>query len=224
MSVLYRELRSELLRVAPEAPLSLVVDLLRESSRDLFNRSHAWRETYDITLVNGQAEYDVLDSTITGIPYTIADAAFEVEVASWKCVMYNNQEVVHRTKDKIAAVGDATTQSRFWGYTNPTGSTIRLMGTPTSVEDTQLLTVTVALKPARERSMIWSDDMVDKYKDTIVSGALARLLKIPRMPWKDLALSAHYEALFREGCDDANNQGQTASSRRVVRITGYGGI
>lgn len=221
-----RDLRSELLRFAPEAPLSLVVDLLRESAREFFARSHAWRETFTIPLVDGQAVYELLDennASVAATHYNVTDSAFEIDVVSWHEVSFNEAPIQKRTNADLHK-RQPLSDRRFWAFSNPTKTSIMLHGTPTAAEDTELLTVTVSLRPALNRRVITNDEMIELYKDGIVSGALARLLLLPRQPWTDKSLVPFYSQRFEDAILDADNRAQTQHSRHIVRTTRYGGL
>lgn len=226
-----RELRNELLRYAPEAPLTLVVDLLRESAREFFDRSHAWQETIAIPAVAGVQNYDILARLeAMGAPwYNATDDEVEVDVVSVERVMHPTKgEVPKRTQREVAAAQrDAVTGAPIlWGYTQPTKSTLQILTTPTAADVTALVSfeVTVSFKPARGRRFIINDAMIDLYKDGIVNGALARLLLLPRMPWTAVQLAGVFQQKFDDAVLAADNKAQTDYSRKVTRVTGYGGL
>lgn len=228
MAVEFRELRSELLRYAPEAPTPLVIDMLREASREFFSRSHCWRESFNITLEDGEDTYELLDADAaehpTYIQVDVDTGYFADDVVSWHEVIFDGkQRVTPRTRAELARSLPRST-AIFFGFENPTRSSIRLVGTPTAAEDTKLLNVTVSLMPSRQALQISSDEMVNAYKDIIVAGALFRLLTMSRQPWYDARNAMIYAARFEAGILDADNRAQTQYKRHIVRRTTYGGL
>lgn len=233
MAVAFRDLYGEVLRYAVEAPGHLVTDVLREAARDFFARSHAWRETVEFDLVEGQDTYDLLntpdpeeDPPITAlIPgfYDTANSRYDVDIVSWHEVKFDDKPVTKRTRAEIHRnLPEPTTV--FWGYENPTQRVIRLIGVPTAEHEGMTVTATLSLKPSRQTLQIVSDEMVDLYKDGIVNGAVARLLLIPRQPWSNPGQAGYHTVRFEEAILDADNRAQTQYSRRVNRTTGYGGL
>ena len=234
MSVAFRTLYGEVLRYAPEAPGVLVNDVLREAARDFFSRSHAWRETVDLTLVDGQDTYEILntpdpdadpDPIPANVPafYDSVNGYYHVDVVSWHEVRYADEPLKKRTAAETHRQVPTPTEI-FWGFENPTKDTIRLIGTPGANEDGETLTVTISVKPSRQARSIISDEMVDLYKDAIVNGAVARLLLIPRQPWTNPNQASYHMIRFDEAILDADNRAQTQYSRHIVRKTRYGGL
>lgn len=227
MSVALRELYGEVLRYAPEAPGSLVTDVLRESARDFFTRSHAWRVPVTFQLVADQDTYDLLtadeDNLLAPDFYNADGAYYEVDIVSWHEVRYDDTPLQKRT---IAATHRESPRPTelFWGFENPTKSSIRLIGVPSTDEDGEDLSVIVSVKPSRQTRVILDDEMVDLYKDGIVNGAVARLMLIPRQPWSNPGQASYHTVRFEEAILAADNAAQTQHSRHVVRKTRYGGL
>jgi hypothetical protein len=61
------------------------------------------------------------------------------------------------------------------------------------------------------------------YRDTIVNGALFRLLRLPSKEWTDLAGAQVYGSLFNAGIIEADRRARNADAG-VVRKVSYGGI
>lgn len=224
MTVDLRELRNEVLRNAPEAPLSLVVDLLRESAREFFARSQAWRETFTIPLVADQTVYRLFDADNDSVAgHLNEDDEFDTEVVGWHEVVYNETAIPKWTDAKLHR-NLPLSETGIWAFSCPNQAEIKLYGIPGDEDEGELLTVTVSLRPARNRRFIVNDDIVDMYKDDIVAGALARLFVMPRQPWTDLSLVPYHTARFEDAIRAADNRAQTQHARHVVRIVGYGGI
>jgi len=64
---------------------------------------------------------------------------------------------------------------------------------------------------------------MNDFRDTIINGALNRLLRIPNKDWTDLNGAQYYGTLFNQGVDEAERRARNADTgvrRRVM----YGGI
>lgn len=234
MSTAIRTLYGEILRYAPEAPGVLVTDIVREAAREFFSRSHAWRETVTLVLVDGVSTYDLLntpdpdaepDPIPANVPsfYDEAAATYLVDIVSWHEVSFAGEPVKKRTVAEVHNIVPKPT-APLWGFTNPTKSTIELIGAPSSEEDGETLTITVSLKPSRSAREILNDDMVDLYKDAIVHGAVSRLMLLPRQPWSNPGQATYHLARFEDAILDADNRAQTQYSRHIVRKVRYGGL
>lgn len=235
MSVDYRDLRNELLRYAPEAPLALIVDLLRESAREFFTRSCAWRQVIKFPLVADQSDYDVLDiATFAGVsdefipPYATTGApavfdAFEVDIVAWHDVVAKESPIEKLTTQRLMRYGRMPS-GQLIGFTTPQKHVIRIYGTPNAALDGELVSAFVSLQPSRTRRFIANDDMVDLYKKGIVAGAVKRLLSMPRQPWTNINLSLVHEGDYERAILDADDRAQKEYSRNVTRTTSYGGL
>jgi len=72
--------------------------------------------------------------------------------------------------------------------------------------------VVVATRPARGATSL-EDDLYDRWCETVISGALARIHAIPNQPFSDPAIAQQQQALFMFGANKARMEG---SFNRVV--------
>ena len=81
------------------------------------------------------------------------------------------------------------------------------------------------LKPTHSSSSC-SDDVMNDYRDTIINGALYRLLRVPGREWTDYPGAQVYGSLFLQGIADAESRALQKETRiaRKVRYGGAGGI
>jgi hypothetical protein len=80
----------------------------------------------------------------------------------------------------------------------------------------------VQLKPT-QTSTAADDELMSEYRDTIVNGALFRLLRLPSKDWTDFAGAQVYAALFAEGITQADRRARNADVG-IARKVSYGGI
>ena len=78
------------------------------------------------------------------------------------------------------------------------------------------------LKPTHT-STSCSDDVMNDYRDTLINGALTRLLRMPSREWTDDAGAGVFAALFAEQIVEAEKRGRQ-SETRVARKVKYGGL
>jgi hypothetical protein len=81
--------------------------------------------------------------------------------------------------------------------------------------------VRAVLKPTHTSSAC-DDGVMNDYRDTIINGALFRLLRIPNKEWTDLQGARVYGSLFNEGTMIAERKARGADTG-VARRVRYGG-
>tara|TARA_Y100000114_G_scaffold102447_1_gene95608 strand:+ start:569 stop:1261 length:693 start_codon:yes stop_codon:yes gene_type:complete len=78
------------------------------------------------------------------------------------------------------------------------------------------------LKPTHS-STACSTQVMDDYRDTIINGALFRLLRTPSQPWTDLTGAQVYASMFSQGIVDAERRARHADEGIARRVT-YRGV
>ena len=63
---------------------------------------------------------------------------------------------------------------------------------------------------------------MNDYRDTIINGALFRLLRMPNKEWTDLSAAGVYGQLFNSGVEAAERRARQADTA-VARTVKYGG-
>ena len=81
--------------------------------------------------------------------------------------------------------------------------------------------VRAVLRPTHT-STSCDNDVMNDYRDTIINGALFRLLRIPNKDWSDMKGAAVYGELFSRGVDDAERRARNADTA-IHRSVKYGG-
>jgi len=100
-------------------------------------------------------------------------------------------------------------------------STFRIAPVPnTTVSNSTILRV--ALKPTQTSSAC-DVSVIDNYRDTIINGAIFRLLRMPNQAWTDYKGANIYGGLFASGIRDAELKARHADEG-VARKVKYGGL
>lgn len=77
----------------------------------------------------------------------------------------------------------------------------------------------VSLKPTRAATT-FPDDLFEEYVDDIANGALSRLLKMPKVDWRDVACAVDKEAEYRSRCGIVAAVVAKGSARTKQRVNG----
>jgi hypothetical protein len=104
-------------------------------------------------------------------------------------------------------------------YLKDDGNRLSLFPSP---DDSGEFTIRVVLRPAATSNGIKST-VLDDYKETILYGALFRLLRHPAKEWGDPKGAEMYGNLFTIGLRDAEIKSRQADTG-IARSTKYGGI
>lgn len=213
MATLYESLLPEIIPMVPACPDSLIESNIRAAVIELCEKTGVYQAELDpVTTVGGIFEYDLEapnGTAVHKIMWVVHDGKdlepistnlLEQRLPNWRSAD-NYGEPEYYIKQS---------QSLFWLAPVPavtqTGSTI----------------LRVQLKPTHT-STAADDDLMNDYRDTIVNGALFRLLRLPSKEWTDYTGAQVYGALFNEGMLIAERRARHADSG-VSRKVKYGGI
>ena len=94
---------------------------------------------------------------------------------------------------------------------------------PISNETKALSTIVRAQLKPTQTSISADDELMSEYRDTIVNGALFRLLRLPSKDWTDFGGAQVYSSLFNEGIIQADRRARNADVG-IARKVAYGGI
>lgn len=142
--------------------------------------SMSWTETQDpITLVNGVSDYD-LDAPMGAYLLTVRD----VWVGNRRLQAITTQEVTP---------GERSSEPSFYNLATSRES-LSVFPTPAGVTGASLV-VRACYFPAPNATSL-PDFLGRNYLDAITSGAKARLMAVPAVPWSNPALGAYYRQIF----------------------------
>lgn len=194
--------------VMPEVPGALapvVSHQIKRAAQELFMRSKVWKVDVTIAAQEGVPNYALTPGAGLSAGDVISAQALDLHLTD---------------EDMEAAYGydwrQATGPAVAVFQTSP--GSVRLYPAPS--DDGQTIVLSVSVYPSDEATGI-PDDLADRYRDGIASGALARLMLSAKKPYSDPNLGALHQAKF-EGAvgkaieDRASGFGRARSRRTVT--------
>ncbi len=184
-----------ILAEAPGCPDPLININLVAAAIEFCTKSLAWTVlTSPIALVNAQPDYVITAPT---------DARALMPRDVWVDGSRIDPKTVDELADALPNWQTATgTNPAFYNAAIARGS-IRVYPTPANVT-TQSLTVRAAFIPTPNAATL-PDFLGQYHMEAIASGAKARLLNMPNVPWSNLALGGYHKQMFDAAIIDAKN-------------------
>jgi hypothetical protein len=187
----------------PGCPLVVVEAALRRAAIAFCEQSLVWKAEHDeIDVVSGTADYAFVPPS-GAVVHAIDYAEFDGEEI---------ESHAGRTDIEIE------------DWRNETGTPEYVLGGATSLllvpepDVDGTLTLTVILKPTPTATGV-EDFIFNEYRETIVHGALARLMQSPRKPYTDAALSVMHQQQFAIGAGQAGNRVARDYTRAPLRTS-----
>jgi hypothetical protein len=210
MAISYETLLPDILPMVPGCPDTLIKNNVRAAVIELCERSSVYQLELDpLTTVGNIYEYDLE-----------APSGTTVQKILW---------VTHAGKD-VEPLTSTLLEQRIpkWRegngvpeyYVQQGSSLVWLVPIPTATSVSSTI-VRAVLKPTHT-STACDDGVMNDYRDTIINGALFRLLRIPNKEWSDLQGASVYGSLFNEGTVIAERRARGADTG-VARRVRYGG-
>ena len=210
MAISYETLLPEILPMVPGCPDTLIENNIRAAVIELCEKAGVYQLELDpVTTVADIYEYDLE-----------APAGTTVQKIMW---------VTHKGKD-LEPINTVLLEQRVPDWRNETGTplyfvqqsskVLHLAPVP-DVTATASTIIRAVLKPTYT-STSCDDDVMNDYRDTIINGALFRLLRMPSKDWSDLSAAGVYGQLFTSGVQDAEHRARMADTA-VTRKVKYGG-
>lgn len=199
--------------MVPGCPDSLIESHIRSAVIELCEISGAYQAELDpVTTIAGLFEYDLeppAGTVVHKIMWALHDG---VDLEPISTSLLEQRQPNWRSADNQGT-------PRY--YVKQTQSTFWLVPTP-NVTQTGSVVLRAQLKPTHV-STAADDDLMNEYRDTIVNGALFRLLRIPSKDWTDLQGAQMYGTLFAAGVETASRRARHADEG-VARKVRYGGV
>lgn len=213
MATLYEDLLPEVIPMVPGCPDTLIEHHLRAAAIELCERAPVLQAELDpVTTIAGQYEYDLeppTDTVVHKIMWVVHDGN-EVEPISNSLLEQRMPGWREKDSRGVPEYYLKASQSTMWLVPVP------LVNKPSST------IIRVQLKPTHA-SVSADDELISDYRDTIVNGALFRLLRLPSKQWTDMSAARTYGVLYNEGILAADVRARNADAR-IVRKVSYGGI
>lgn len=210
MAISYETLLPDILPMVPGCPDSLIKNNIRAAVIELCERASVYQAELDpLTTVGNIYEYDLE-----------APSGTAVQKILW---------ITHEGKD-LEPLTSTLLEQRIpkWRegngvpeyYVQQGSALVWLAPIPTATGVSSTI-VRAVLKPTHTSSAC-DDGVMNDYRDTIINGALFRLLRIPNKEWTDLQGASVYGSLFNEGTMIAERKARGADTG-VARRVRYGG-
>jgi len=210
MAISYEALLPDILPMVPGCPDSLIKNNIRSAVIELCERASVYQAELDpLTTVGNIYEYDLE-----------APSGTAVQKILW---------ITHEGKD-LEPLTSTLLEQRIpkWRegngvpeyYVQQGSALVWLAPIPTATGVSSTI-VRAVLKPTHTSSAC-DDGVMNDYRDTIINGALFRLLRIPNKEWTDLQGAGVYGSLFNEGTVNAERKARGADTG-VARRVRYGG-
>jgi len=212
MAISYETLLPEILPMVTGCPDTLIENSVRQAAIEFCEKTGIYQSELDpVTTVSGIYEYDLE-----------APSGTSVHKIMW---------VTHDGKE-LEPISTTLLEQRVpdWrdsdNYSTPEyflkqGASFLLAPVPAATMPLSTI-LRVQLKPTH-RSTACDESVMSDWRDSIVNGALFRLLRIPNRDWTDLNGAQIYGRLFAEAVVRAEREARHAD-RGVARRVNYGGI
>jgi len=209
-NTLYEALLPSIIPMVPACSDTLIENSIRSAVVELCEKSEVYQTEQIIASTSG-----VYDYTLTAP----ADTAIEKILS----IQYNGVDLEPITPalldQRLPKWRTEPGEPQY--YVKTSSSTVRIAPAP-STGATDALLLRLILKPTHT-STSCDDDVMNDYRDTIINGALFRLLRLPSKDWTDYSAASVYGSLFTEQLVDAERRARSADTG-VARKVNYGGI
>jgi hypothetical protein len=198
------DLRKRVLLVSKNAPEFIVEEALFDTVQDLCVNAEVWQAMVDVAAVVGSNEM-----TVTPPADTIVVRTMWANLGGRKLSALSNAEWLDITATPHHGCPDS--------YLQDSNTKLLLYPTPKIVEVGQVRAVFALANGASTLP----DDLLALYKETIVDGALARVMATPT-DFGDVRLADYYNSRWQLGLDRAKGRANRPKDNRAIVAT-YGG-
>lgn len=209
MTIAASELVPRVIMHAPEVPTFLAIQALSDSMRELCRRGDVWTPRSDLALASG-----VLTISPPG-------------QAQVKDILDVQQEGFGRLQAATFSQLNSTESSGWQNKTGPAKCYYRTGDTTLVVypkpADGATFHVRYTLIPALNETE-FDDSVVIDHEDTIIAGAIGRLLVQPNQPWSSANEGARQVRIFENALYLARSRSHAERTTNVVRTVSYGGL
>ena len=198
---------------AYSAPNNLIRQAIVESAREFCRETRFWRE--DLAAVD-----TVVDQTTYALTLPASSEAID-----FNDVYYSTKRsLIAKTIRQLDTINHQwrTQTGEPYYYMRVDNASVKLVYIPQEVI-TGAIQVNAILQPTLATTTI-DDVILEDYDETIVHGALYRVLRVPGRAWSDMSTANYYEGLFRAKLDEAASKATDGRIKGVIRTVSYGGL
>lgn len=210
MAITYESLLPEILPMVPGCPDTLIENNIRAAVVELCDKASVYQAELDpVTTVSGLFEYDLEPPSGTSVRKIL-----------WATHQGKDLEPTTTTllEQRLPKWREDSGLPEYFIQQNSATFILAPIPSVTIVGSTIIRAV---LRPTHT-STACDNDVMNDYRDTIINGALFRLLRIPNKDWSDMKGAAVYGELFSRGVDDAERRARNADTA-IHRSVKYGG-
>ena len=185
----------------------LMVAMINFSVRELCLQSGCWNKHEDIAIVSGQSDYSPTVPTGAKVRYVrsiLLNNNREITPASEDHLLYYK-------RDAFAAIG-----SPLYFYMLDDGK-FRLLPKPADNDSGLVMNVRTVFVPEFEAT-VFDSDLLEKYAETIVSGAKAKLMEMPAKAWSNPNLAAYHKQVFNDGVSKARIDVELSNVGSIMKV------
>lgn len=210
MAISYEALLPDILPMVSGCPDTLVKNSVRSAVIELCERASIYQAELDpVTTVGGIYEYDLEPPSGTSVQKILWVTHLGKDVEPITSALLEQRMPKWRESTGVPKYYIQQGSALFWMAPVPTSTTV------------SSTIVRAVLKPTHT-STACDDDVMNDYRDSIINGALFRILRIPNKDWTDLRGAQVYANLFAESVVSAERRARGADTG-VARKVNYGG-
>jgi hypothetical protein len=174
-----------------------------------------WKESGSETLVVG--EDDVCMDNWVNDPGTSERELIVVEE-----IRYEGRPLTHKTEKQLLDMSER--YGSICAYIQRSLMNITLLNVPDAFNETDdFIDYMISLTPSQTATGM-DTDLLARYHEGIVAGAVGMLFAMPRKTWSNPTFSNQYLGQFSQTVAKATTDANQEFSRRVPRVVKYGGI
>ena len=181
-------------------PIPIATMAILDTVDELCRESRVLREAQSIPVIAGTDQY-----TIT----PVTAGAFAVEVLFARIDDAEPLELI--TPDLLNRIVTTTSDPIY--IEQVSSGMVRLHPEP-SLPGSMALTVVLSVLPAATTVPA----LLDRWRDGIVGGALARLMAMPNQPWANPQSATGYRQVFSQAVDSATTYATLGGARATLRV------
>ncbi len=209
----YESLLPEIIPMVPGCPDTFIENSIRSAIIELCEKAAVYQQELDpITTVANIYEYDFEPPSQTSVHKIL-----------W--VTHDGKDLEPISTSLIEQRRPDWRKSDYYGkpeyYIKQSQSLFWLVPVPSETKVSSTI-MRAQLKPTHA-STACNTEVMDDYRDTIVNGALFRLLRTPSKEWTDYNGAQVYASMFAQGIAEADRKARHADEG-IARIVSYGGV
>lgn len=188
----------------PGCPDIMILDAILRAGIEFCKRTRTVKEDLTITTI-----LDIPDYVLNTSAGTVVDEVLSVARGQYE----NLDPSTHKEFEQEGYNKIVGTPQYFYLKGD---NTLVLGNIPVGVED---LDVVVKIRPAEDATVL-PDEIVNRYKYELASGAKSILMLMSKQPWTDIQMATVHRGLFEDAIATTNLREAKGASRKPLRVVG----